>query len=292
MTAIRAPVEYHFPQSVEEAVSLLQHYGNQARIVAGGTDLLLRMEAEGFRPQALVDITRIPALKQLEVREGQMIIGSAVTYSELLDFPPLVEHVPFLARAIRSIGGVQVRNIATLVGNITNASPAGDTLPCLYVLQAEVHIYGPQGARSLPIEQFILGVRRTALAPAEVVTHIAFPLPLKGWRGVFEKLGLRRAMAIAVVSAAVMLKEVGGRVAEARCALGAVAPTVIRVPDLEAYLVGRALNGETIEQAGRYVARAARPIDDVRGSARYRTEAAAALVRRALRRLSTGDLEE
>ncbi len=292
MAAIRAPVEYHFPQSVEEAVGLLQRYGNQARIIAGGTDLLLRMEAEGFHPSALVDITRIPALKQLEMREDQMVIGSAVTYSELLDFPPLAEQVPFLARAIRTIGGVQVRNVATLVGNITNASPAGDTLPCLYVLQAEVHIFGPQGARSLPIEQFILGVRRTALAPAELVTHVTFPLPLQGWRGAFEKLGLRRAMAIAVVSAAVMLKEVGGRVSEARCALGAVAPTVIRVPDLEAYLVGRALDDRAVEQAGHYAAQAAHPIDDVRGSARYRREAAAALVRRALRRLRSNDVEE
>ncbi len=292
MAATRAPVEYHFPQSVEEAVGLLQRYGNQARIIAGGTDLLLRLEAEGFHPSALVDITRIPALKRLEMREGQMVIGSAVTYSELLDFPPLAEHVPFLARAIRTIGGVQVRNVATLVGNITNASPAGDTLPCLYVLQAEVHILGPQGARSLPIEQFILGVRRTALAPAELVTHVTFPLPLQGWRGAFEKLGLRRAMAIAIVSAAVMLKEVGGRVAEARCALGAVAPTVIRAPDLETYLVGQALDDRVIEQAGRYAAQAAHPIDDVRGSARYRREAAAALVRRALRRLRSDDVEE
>lgn len=285
MAAIKAPVEYHFPQSVEEAIRLLQKYDGQARIIAGGTDLLLRMEAEGYRPQALVDITRIPALKRLEVRDEQMVIGSAVTYSELLDFPPFTEGVPFFARAIRSIGGVQVRNVATLVGNITNASPAGDTLPCLYVLGATVHMRGPQGVRSLPVEQFILGVRRTALTPVEMVTHVTFPLPKVGWRGAFEKLGLRRAMAIAVVSAALMLKEVGDQVAEVRCALGAVAPTVIRVPELGVYLVGKVLDDEVIERAGQYAAHAARPIDDVRGSARYRTQAAAALVRRALRSL-------
>lgn len=283
MVIARVPVEYHFPESVEEAIRLLQHYGDRARIIAGGTDLLLRMEAEGYRPQALVDITRIPALRQIEVRDGRVVIGSAVTYSELLDFSPLAKSVPFLTRAIRTIGGVQVRNIATLVGNITNASPAGDTLPCLYVLNAEVHINGPRGERSLPIEQFILGVRRTALAPAEIVTHVTFPLPMDGWFGAFEKLGLRRAMAISVVSVAVMLGMEGGRVAEARCALGAVAPTVIRVPAVEKYLEGRALDDESIEQAGRYVAQVARPIDDIRSSAHYRSEAAAALVRRALR---------
>ncbi|MGC8879369.1 MAG: FAD binding domain-containing protein [Anaerolineae bacterium] len=285
MAITKAAVEYHFPQSVDEAIHLLQHYGARARIIAGGTDLLLRMEAEGYRPQALVDITRIPALKRIEVQDGQVFIGSAVTYSELLDLPSLAERVPFLIRAIRTIGGVQVRNMATLVGNITNASPAGDTLPCLYVLNAEVHINGPRGERSLPIEQFILGVRRTALAPAEIVTHVTFPLPTDSWFGVFEKLGLRRAMAISVVSAAVMLGTKGGQVAEARCALGAVAPTVIRVPTVERYLEGRALDDEIIEQAGRYVVQAARPIDDIRGSARYRAEAAAALVRRALRHL-------
>jgi len=285
MAIASPPVEYHFPQSVEEAIQLLQHYGDQARIVAGGTDLLLRMEAEGYRPRALVDITRIPALRQVEVWDGQMLIGSAVTYSELLDFSPLAEHTPLLAHAIRTIGGVQVRNVATLVGNVTNASPAGDTLPCLYVLNTEVHISGPQGERSLPIERFILGVRRTALAPAEIVTHVTFPLPGSGWLGAFEKLGLRRAMAISVASAAVMLNVAGGQVAEARCALGAVAPTVVRLSEVENYLKGRALDDEAIEQAGRFAAQAARPIDDVRSSARYRTEAAAALVRRALRHL-------
>ncbi len=291
VAAMKAPVEYHFPQSVEEAVRLLQQYGGQARIIAGGTDLLLRMEAEGYRPQALVDITRIPTLKRLDVQDGQVIIGSAVTYSELLNFSPFTEGVPFFARAIRTIGGVQVRNVATLVGNITNASPAGDTLPCLYVLNAVVHIWGVQGVRSLPIEQFILGVRRTALAPAEIVTHVTFPLPEVGWRGTFEKLGLRRAMAIAVASAALMLKTAGDRVTEVRCALGAVAPTVIRVSGLEAYLVGKVLDDEVIKQAGQYAAHAARPIDDVRGSARYRTEAVAALVRRALRSLRSRVVE-
>lgn len=285
MAVAKPLVEYHLAQSIEETIHLLQQYGDQARIIAGGTDLLLRMEAEAYRPQALVDISRISALKRLEVEDGQVVVGSAVTYSELLGFSPITEHVPFFARAIHTIGGVQVRNVATLVGNITNASPAGDTLPCLYVLEAQVHIRGPQGGRSLPIEQFILGVRRTALAPAEMVTHISFPVPEAGWYGAFEKLGRRRAMAIAVVSAAIMLKWASDRVAEARCALGAVAPTVIRVRELEVCLAGQALDDEAIERAGQQAARAACPIDDVRASARYRVEAAGGLVRRVLRNL-------
>jgi len=276
-------VDYYFPKDVQEASQWMQQYGNKARLIAGGTDLLLLMERQGYHPKALIDLTRIPELQRLEVTGDQVLIGSAVTYSRLLKFPALTNGVPFLAKAIRTIGGVQIRNIATLAGNVTNASPAGDSLPPLYCLEAQVGIYGAGGRRSLPIQEFILGVRRTALAPGELVTHLSFQLPSEGWQGVYEKLGLRRAMAIAVASLAMLLKIEAGRICEARLALGAVAPTVIRASQAEAYLQEHALDELAIETAAELATQATHPIDDVRASARYRREVVRGLVRRALR---------
>ena len=170
-------VDYQYPTTVTTTIALMQEFGASCRLIAGGTDLLLMMERQNFRPDLLIDITRIPSLRHLTVDGDTVSIGAAVTYGELLRCVPLVEGAPVLIDAIRQIGGTQVRNIATLVGNITNASPAGDTLPPLYVLGAQVHLQGPEGARCLPIEEFVLGPRRLALRPYELVSHVTFSLP-------------------------------------------------------------------------------------------------------------------
>jgi len=281
----RMGVEYYFASSVNEAITLLQRYGDEARLIAGGTDLMLLLEKQHRRPQALVDVTRIPELQRLEVDGRSVSIGAGVTYSQLLDHPLICERVPFLTDAIRQIGGVQIRNVATLVGNVTNGSPAGDTLPPLYTLGTLVHVEGGRGSRSVPIEEFVLGVRHIALESSELVTHVTFRLPDSSFLGTFEKVGLRRAMAIAVASVAALLRTTAGRVDEARIALGAVAPTVIRVPEVERFLVGRALDDETIERAVVLSMRTACPIDDIRSSLQYRRRAVGGLMRRALRHL-------
>jgi CO/xanthine dehydrogenase FAD-binding subunit len=276
------PVAYHFPNTVQEAVALKQQYGEAARFIAGGTDLLLLMEQQHVRPQSLIDLTRIPELQRLEVSAEQVNIGSAVTYRHLLADEALCAVVPFLAKAIRTIGGVQVRSVATLAGNIANASPAGDTLPCLYVLNATIHTAGPDGERAIPIDEFILGVRRVALQPAELITRVTFEPPTPDWQGAFEKLGLRQAMAISVVNTALLIRQNDGHVADARIALGAVAPTVICAPEAEAVLIGYPLDADRIELAGQRASAAATPIDDIRASASYRRLVAGGLVRRAL----------
>jgi CO/xanthine dehydrogenase FAD-binding subunit len=275
--------QYCFPAGVAEAYRLKQQYGEQARFIAGGTDLLLRMERENIHPHLLIDLTRIPALHRLEVSNGRVLIGSAVTYSRLLSFEPLLSGASFLAKAIRTIGGVQIRNIATLAGNLINASPAGDTLPPLYCLEAKIDIDGPMGQRCLPIHEFVRGVRKTALAPSELVTQVNFDLPGPGWYGTFEKLGLRRAMAIAVASVSLMLKVEDRKITQARIALGAVAPTVIRVPEAESCLSMQSLDDQTIDKAAHLSAATCIPIDDVRATSRYRREAVRGLVRRGLR---------
>lgn len=285
MNGEKIKVEYLFPQSIEDASVLKEQYGAQARFIAGGTDLMLLMERELYQPDVLIDITRISSLQKLEIHNQGVNIGAAVTYSQLLASKTLFAAVPFLAKAIRTIGGVQVRNIATLVGNIANASPAADTLPPLYVLNAQVHVDGPQGNRVIPIGDFVLDVRQTALGPAELITHVSFTLPGQDWYGAFDKLGLRRSMAIAVASVAVLLKVKDRSTVEARIALGSVAPTVIRLPEAEVALVGSVLEEDRIEQAAQLASEAAEPINDVRGSARYRKAVVAGLVRRALHEL-------
>lgn len=285
MNGDKTTVEYLFPQSIEEASLLKEQYGDSARLLAGGTDLMLLIEREHDRPDALIDITRIPLLQRIEIVDQTANIGAAVTYSQLLTSDALCTAVPFLEKAIRTIGGVQVRNIATMVGNLANASPAGDTLPTLYVLEAEVHTFGPQGSRLVPINQFVLDVRKTALKPAELITHVSFKVPDSNWHSTFQKLGLRRSMAIAVASVAVLLHIEDGVIKQARVALGSIAPTVIRASEAEGSLVGSALEEDRIERAGQLASEAAKPIDDVRGSARYRRAVIVGLVRRALNEL-------
>jgi CO/xanthine dehydrogenase FAD-binding subunit len=286
------PVDYLFPATVEEASAQKTRYGERARFIAGGTDLVLLVEAGGPHPEHLIDVTRIPDLHRLEAADGHFTVGAAVTYNDLLGFAPLVETVPFLAKAIHTIGGVQVRNIATLAGNLANASPAGDTLPPLYVLDTTVHVYGPEGARAVPVGDFVLGVRQTALGDGELITHLTWDAPGPGWYGAFEKLGLRRAMAIAVAGLAVLVRVGDDRVEEARVALGSVAPTVIRAQEVENVLTGRVLDDDAVEQAAQRASEAARPIDDVRGSADYRKMVVGGLMRRALRDLRRQMAEE
>ena len=287
MTERKAQVEYFLPGSVEEATRLKQHYGDESRFIAGGTDLLLSMERENNHPCALIDLTRIPSLRIFEINGNHLVIGAAVTFSELLASISFTSSLPFLAQAIRSIGGVQVRNIATLVGNVVNASPAGDTLPVLFTLNARVHIDGPDNERSMPIDDFVLDVGQTALVPAELVTHVTFERPDHEWIGSYQKLGLRKAMAISVANVAVLLNIENGLPVEARIALGAVAPTVIRASEAEEVLVGNALDEHKIDEVATLVMRAAHPIDDIRGSAKYRRMVVGGLLRRALRDLQS-----
>jgi CO/xanthine dehydrogenase FAD-binding subunit len=278
-------VQYCFPDTVEQAYSLKEKYGEKARYIAGGTDLLLLLERERTYPQFLIDLSRIAEFQRLQVNGDRIIIGSSVTFSRLLAFDLIRTRVPFFASSIRTIGGVQIRNIATLAGNLVNASPAGDSLPPLYCLEAEVMIDGPQGNRSLPIFDFILGVRRTALLPSELVSSISFELPGTDWISKFDKLGLRRAMAISVANLALLLQVENGNVVQARIALGAVAPTVVRAKEAEKSILNTALDAKSVETAAHLASNACLPIDDVRASARYRKEAVRGLVRRGLNAL-------
>ena len=215
---------------------------------------------------------------------GTLRIGAAVTYGELAS-PPLAELVPALAQAARTVGSPQIRSAATLGGNLATCSPAGDGLPVLAALEALVELRGTDGVRTLPVDEFMVGVKRTARRPGELITAVTVPL-LDGWQG-YAKVGVRNAMVIAISGACLAVDRPTRSV---RLALGSVAPTIVRAPQAEALAVGAvdwtnaAVADATVDEFGRLAAAAARPIDDHRASAAYRRHSIEVLARRLLRR--------
>lgn len=281
---------YHTPRSLPEALDLLAAHAPHARAVAGATDLMLELE-RGLRPEVetLIDLTRLPGLDEIRLdADGQIHLGPLVTHNRCAGDPLIVGRAFALARACWEVGAPQIRNRGTLAGNLVTASPANDSIPPLLALGARLRLSSARGERELPLESFYTGVRRTALAPDELITDIVFAaLPAEG-RSTFVKLALRRAQAISVVNVAAVLRLEDGRVRQARLALGSVAPTVIRAPQAEQALEGRRLTPALIARAAGLAASAARPIDDLRGSADYRRQMVQVCTRRALRALRDG----
>jgi xanthine dehydrogenase iron-sulfur cluster and FAD-binding subunit A len=286
---------YYTPPSVEEALRLLAEHGPEARIIAGGTDLLVELQRDGGRVPVLIDVTRIGGLDRIYLDgEGLIHVGPAVTHHHVVASRLLVERGFPLAMACWQIGTPQLRNRGTVAGNLVTASPANDCITPLWALDARLVLRSVRGERVLPLADFYRGVRRTVLAPDEMVTDVAFPALGLGRRGAFVKLGLRRTHAVAVVNAAAVLAFDGDVVTHARITLGSVAPTIVRASEAEQALVGSAWNGDQeawparIAEAAGLAACAAAPIDDVRGSAGYRQEMVRVLVSRALGALRDG----
>jgi len=279
------PFDFVSPRTLTEACHALAVAGR--RPIAGGTDVIPQWRAGRFQVETVVDLSHVPGLSGVALRDSEIAIGALSTYTELHATPVLRAHAPLLAEVSAMIGGVQTQNRGTIGGNIANASPAGDTLPPLLVLDAQVDLISATGERSLALSDFLRGPGQTALATHEIICRIRFaPLP-RGARSLFLRLGNRQGMVISVVSAAFVLQLDGhGRVEDARIALGAVAPTAIRCTEAEALLRGRRLDGDLIARAADAAVAAARPISDVRASAAYRRHGVGVLVRRGLTQLS------
>jgi CO/xanthine dehydrogenase FAD-binding subunit len=278
------------PDTVASATSLLaEHRG--ATLLGGGTDLMVEINDGHRRPDgAVIALNRITELRSWrhDPAGATVTIGAAVTYSELME-EPLASLLPALAEASRTVGSPQIRNAGTLGGNLGTCSPAGDALPVLTALEALVEIAGPTGRRSLPVGEFMLGVKRTALAPDEMITAITVPV-VDGWQG-YAKVGVRNAMVIAVASASLVLDQTHRRV---RIALGSVGPTVLRCRDAETQLA-EVLDWSSLEAGdealGRFselVSEASSPITDHRATAEYRRHAVGVLARRLARRAEIG----
>ncbi len=274
---------YYTPTSVEETLRLLADYGPEARIIAGGTDLLIELKRGIRHADVLIDISRIGGLDRIHRDdEGIIHIGPTVTHNQAIASSLLVEQGFPLAMACAYVGTPQLRNRGTIIGNLVTASPANDTITALWALDAQITLRSVRGERTLSFSEFYQGVRQTAMAPDEMVTDVQFPAMDGDRRGTFVKLALRRTHAISVVNAAVVLSLHDNVVTQAAIALGSVAPTIIRAPEAEGALLSVPLSEERIAEAGELAAHATACIDDIRAGADYRRNMASLLVQRAL----------
>ncbi len=310
---------YFSPSTLSEALALKADLRDRARMIAGGTDLLLEIERGGRRtpdgdPPALIDLTRIPGLADIREADGRIHLGPLVTHNQCAASPLIVQKAFPLARACWEVGAPQIRNRATVAGNIITASPANDSIVPLLALDAAVTLTSAErGERTLPLADFMTAFRRVDLADDEILTGISLRGLNENERGSFIKLGLRRAQAISVVSVAVILTLTpspspsegegsvnfapspgtgegwgGGWGSSASIALGAVTPVVTRAAAAEAFLAGKPLNDETIAEAARLAVNAASPIDDIRATGEYRRGMVEALTARLLGQLRDG----
>lgn len=292
---------YTSPTTLTAALQRKAEFGEAARFIAGGTDLLIEL-ARGSRtapdgsPLGLIDLTQIPGLAEIWAEDDALHLGPLVTHNQCVMSPLVVERAFPLARACWEVGAPQIRNRGTVAGNLVTASPANDTIVPLLALDAMVTVVSyARGTRTLPVAEFCSGFRQVDLAADELLVRIS--IPLSGQRGNFIKLGLRRTQAISVLSVAATLlmptpmandPVQSGPVAQAAIALGAVAPTVVRAKKAEAFLVGKPLSDENIAEAARLAAGSSNPIDDVRGSEGYRRAMVETLITRLLRQLRDG----
>lgn len=274
------------PRTVADTLEILAERGASARIVAGGTDVLVELQ-RGVKPTStLVDVSALRELRYVREEDGWIAIGGLATHNDLLAFPASRGLALPLVQACQEVGAPQIRTRATIAGNLVTASPANDTIVALTAMGAQLVLESTRSRRVVDIDEFFTGFRSTVLQPTELVREIRVRPMNVARRGVFLKLGLRRAQAISVVSVAVSAQIAAGRFEAARIALGCLAPTVVRACETEALISGTHLDSETIAAACTLVCREVTPIGDVRGSAAYRCVALAALLERALERIA------
>ena len=276
--------------SIEEVLKTIHAEGEHARIIAGGTDLILELE-RGIRKgiETVIDVTRIPDLDKITMDEdGILHLGPLVTHNHCVESKLIRGRAYPLARAAWEVGAPQIRNRGTIAGNLITASPANDTITPLMALGASVTLRSVNGTRRIALNNFYTGVRKTVMQPDEMLVDISFPAMKTTQRGAFIKLALRRAQAISIINAAVLLDFDSDSVSSASITLGAVASTIIHAPEAEKYLAGKKLTDDVIAEAAHLTMDASKPIDDIRGSAAYRREMVRVCAMRGLRSIRDG----
>jgi len=274
--------EYYRPKCLNEAFELMAENTGYS-LLAGGTDLMVKLKENMLKPTAIIDINGFEELKGITVEAGRIVLGALTTHTQLERSEIINRHAPALAKAADIVGSPQIRNKGTVGGNMVNASPAADTVPALIALGAEVTLSSNEGIKTIPLEELFLGPGLTVLKHGELITIISFEVST--YRGCsFQKLGKRKALAISVINvgASIEIDPKTRIIKKARIALGSVASTPVRVSAGEKILVGKCYSPELIKEASEAVAEAIRPIEDVRSTAVYRKRVAKVLVRRAL----------
>ena len=277
-------ISVHSPVTLPEAFGILQQESGRVKVLAGGTDLLVALNARVEVPAVFLNIWGLRELRGIADAGDHLRLGALTTYTQIIHSPLLLQHAPILVQASRLVGAAQIQNRGTLGGNIANASPAGDTLPVLAVLEADLEIGSGRGIRKIPFNQFYTGYRQTLLAPDELLLAVCLPKPAGEHWQYFRKVGTRQAQAISKVVAAIAgRKNRPGRIEFIRIAYGSVAPTVIRAAQTEALLAQQTLSQELIERARQSVMQEVHPISDVRSTEAYRRLISGNILARALR---------
>ena len=275
--------ELALPRSVDEALRVLSDHGPAAKLLAGGTDLLPQMKNGLLKPACVIDLSGVARVKTLHADATALRVGAAVPARVLERDATARSTYTSLSESAALVGSVQVRNLATLGGNLCNAAPSADMAPPLLALDAEAVIVGPKGERRVPFADFFAGVRRTVLAPDEMLVEIVVPVPGPRSGGNYLRHTPRRELDIAVVGVAAQLTLANGVCSKARIALAAVAPVPLRARQAEQALEGKPVTAEAIERAAELAVGVAKPISDQRGSADYRRHLVRVLTRRTLR---------
>jgi CO/xanthine dehydrogenase FAD-binding subunit len=276
--------DYLVPETIDQALSQLQANKGEARIIAGGTDLLLDLKDGNKKAAILVDITRIPGLKTITLENGLVRIGAAVTHNQAAKSGIIQEKATVLAQAARSVGSLQIRNTGTVVGNVLNAQPAADTAVALTALGAVAEIVSPAAKEYLPVEELYAGLGKSTVdSTSQLVTMVQFPALLQNQGSAFERLEQRKALALPMLNVAVVVSLSGEQFEWARIVMAPVGTKPVRATSAEAILTGARVTEEIIEQAATEAVAQANPRDSaLRGSREYRLQVLPVLVRRAL----------
>lgn len=282
MTA-RSEIDVLSPRRLVDALDLMEQHKAQIKIIAGGSDVIVQLRDGVIKPEKLLNILQVRELRFIRETNGIIHIGSLSTYSDIINSEHIKKHGWILVDAAKQIGATQLQNTATIGGNLGNASPAGDSLPPLYALDAMVVTRNKSGRREIPIEKFFPAYRQTALNPDELIEEVFFNSLGRTDAGAYLKLGLREANAISIVDVAVALRRRhGASYDDVKVALGAVAPTIVRAHHCEQALVKKRLTKKVLQEAATLAAIDASPISDIRGSAEYRKTIVSSLVFEAL----------
>ena len=270
---------------LKEACDLLSQYGEKARILAGGTNLMVAVNRKLLSPEVVISIGS-SGLDYIKTDGDNLIIGAATNHAEIARSALVRERAPLLAEVVKGIGSPAIRNVGTIGGNLVNASPAADTAVALLALNAKLKLVSADGERDIDVETFFTGPGETVLQPNELLQEVSIPSQRTGSKSAWHKLGKRKAMVCSVVSVAIALQMDNGTCTQAHIALGAVAPTPLLAKRAGSLLEGRKLDGTLIEEAAKTASEETSPIDDVRATAWYRRKVSEVLVKRLLNQIS------